>query len=162
MLTVGLLLNTAAVSAQSAPLNACDLNADGAVNVADTVTGVNMILGPPSGCTANIIGANVCNVVMLQRVVNAALGSACVTGLAHSVDLTWVASTSADVAGYLVHRGNVLGSYTPITPTRVTGLTYTDSTVQAGQTYYYVVTAVDSSNNASTYSNVATAIVPYP
>jgi fibronectin type 3 domain-containing protein len=40
--------------------------------------------------------------------------------------------------------------------------TYIDTTVQAGQTYYYVVTAVDSSNVESAYSNQASATIPTP
>jgi fibronectin type 3 domain-containing protein len=42
----------------------------------------------------------------------------------------------------------------------VTQTAYTDTTVQAGQTYYYVTTAVDSSGNESTYSNEVQAVVP--
>jgi fibronectin type 3 domain-containing protein len=37
---------------------------------------------------------------------------------------------------------------------------YTDTTVQTGRTYYYVVTAVSSSNQESGYSSEVTAIVP--
>ena len=43
-------------------------------------------------CTANIMGAGVCNIVVVQRVVNAALGQSSVTGSGHSASLTWVAS----------------------------------------------------------------------
>jgi fibronectin type 3 domain-containing protein len=39
---------------------------------------------------------------------------------------------------------------------------YTDSSVQAGSTYYYVITAVDSSGNESAFSNQAQAVVPTP
>jgi TolB protein len=42
----------------------------------------------------------------------------------------------------------------------VAGTQYTDTMVQSGQTYYYVVTAVDSSNTESTYSNQAPATIP--
>jgi len=42
----------------------------------------------------------------------------------------------------------------------VSGLTYDDTTVQSETTYYYVVTAVDSSGNESTDSNQATAVIP--
>lgn len=164
-LTVGLFLYSASASAQSVPLNACDLNKDGFVTKADVDLAVNMSLGPASGCTANIIGPGICNVVVVQRVINAvnAVNQACVTGNPHSVTLNWVASTSTNVVGYKVYRGTVAGGpYTPLTTTPVVGVTYIDSTVQAGQTYYYAVTAVDSSNNASVYSNEATAVVPYP
>lgn len=161
--TLGLFLYTASVSAQTVPLNACDLNSDGAVNKADADLAVSMVLGPASGCTANIIGPGICNIVIVQRVINAVLTGSCVTGSAHSVSLTWVASTSTNVVGYNVYRGAAPGGpYTLLTSTRVAGLAYTDIAVQAGETYYYVVTAVDSSNNASVYSTEAMAVVPYP
>ena len=78
----------------------------------------------------------------------------------HSVLLTWTASTSSDVVSYNVYRGTSPGSYSKIAS--VSGTTYTDTTVQSGQniTYYYAVTAVDSSGDESTYSNQATATVP--
>jgi fibronectin type 3 domain-containing protein len=37
---------------------------------------------------------------------------------------------------------------------------FTDNNIASGQTYYYVVTEIDSSGNQSTYSNQATAVVP--
>jgi fibronectin type 3 domain-containing protein len=37
---------------------------------------------------------------------------------------------------------------------------YTDSAVQNGQTYYYVVTAVDSAGVESAYSNQTQASIP--
>jgi fibronectin type 3 domain-containing protein len=65
------------------------------------------------------------------------------------------------VSGYNVYRSTVSGnSYTKINSSLVTGLTFTDSTVQNGTTYYYVTTAVDSSGNESVYSNVASATIP--
>jgi fibronectin type 3 domain-containing protein len=39
-------------------------------------------------------------------------------------------------------------------------VSYTDSTVVNGLTYYYVTTAVDSSGTESVYSNPAPAIIP--
>jgi fibronectin type 3 domain-containing protein len=39
---------------------------------------------------------------------------------------------------------------------------YTDTSVSAGQTYYYVVTAVDANGLESGYSNQATVTVPTP
>ena len=79
----------------------------------------------------------------------------------HSVLLTWTASTSSDVVSYNVYRGTSPGSYSKIASS-VGGTPYTDTTVQSGQniTYYYAVTAVDSSGDESTYSNQATATVP--
>jgi Abnormal spindle-like microcephaly-assoc'd, ASPM-SPD-2-Hydin len=78
----------------------------------------------------------------------------------HSVSLTWNASTS-QVIGYYIYRSTTPGSYgAPLNGTPQSGLTYTDSTVSNGTTYFYVVTAVDSHSQQSAYSNEATAIIP--
>lgn len=83
-----------------------------------------------------------------------------VTPTAYSVALTWNASTST-VVGYYVYRSTTSGiGYAKITGASVPNLTYTDSTVQNGTTYYYVTTAVDSSGTESLYSNEAQAIIP--
>jgi hypothetical protein len=51
-------------------------------------------------------------------------------GGAHSVSLSWTASTST-VAGYNVYRSKVAGGpYTKINPAEVAGLAFTDSAVQ--------------------------------
>jgi len=42
----------------------------------------------------------------------------------------------------------------------VGGLSYLDSSVQNGLTYYYVTTAVDSSGIESVYSNEVSAKIP--
>ncbi len=80
----------------------------------------------------------------------------------HSVSLSWAASTST-VVGYNVYRGTQTGGpYVAMNGTPDAGTTYSDSSVQAGQTYYYVVTAVDGSGSESVYSNQAQAVVPTP
>lgn len=80
----------------------------------------------------------------------------------HSVDLSWAASTSV-VVGYNVYRGALSGGpYTIINPTLEATTSYTDASVQAGQTYYYVVAAVDSSGNQSNFSNQVQAVIPTP
>ncbi len=71
----------------------------------------------------------------------------------HSVSLTW-AENSGSVAGYNVYQSAASdGTYTKINSSLDSSESYTDSTVQAGQTYYYVVTSVDPSGNESSYSN---------
>jgi hypothetical protein len=83
-----------------------------------------------------------------------------VQATAHSATLTWTASTST-VSGYNVYRSTTSGSgYAKINSGLVPAVTYDDTTVQNGTTYYYVVTAVDSSGNESTDSNQATAVIP--
>ncbi len=83
-----------------------------------------------------------------------------VSPVQHSVALTWNASTST-VSGYNVYRSTVSGSgYTKINSSLVAVLTYSDSTVQSGTTYFYVTTAVDSSGNESVHSNEVSAVIP--
>jgi hypothetical protein len=80
----------------------------------------------------------------------------------HSVSLGWAASTST-VAGYHVYRGSQSGGpYVAINSGLDASTSYTDNSVLAGQTYYYVVTAVDGSGNESVYSNQAQAVIPTP
>jgi len=37
---------------------------------------------------------------------------------------------------------------------------FTDTTVTSGQTYYYVVTEIDTSGDQSIYSDQASAVIP--
>jgi len=145
--------------------SACDLSQDGPVNVVDVQLAVNMALGLIP-CTANINGSGVCNVVTVQRVINASLGQPCLTGTGPSprtVTLTWTASTSSGVSGYNVYRGTASGGpYTKVNSALIVGASYLDTTVQAGQTYYYVATALDGSSNESAYSNQTQAVIPSP
>jgi hypothetical protein len=141
--------------------NACDLNGDGTVNVLDGQLAVNMI--GSEQCTANIAGAGVCNSEVVSRVLAAALGGRCVTGIPHTVSLNWKASSTANVAGYNVYRGTASGGpFTKINSSLVLTTSYTDADVEVGETYYYVATAVDSKNSESIYSNVASATIPSP
>ena len=78
----------------------------------------------------------------------------------HSVELSWAASTSAGIVGYIVYRATEAGSYGKLDSALVTGLKFTDATVAAGTTYKYVVTAVDTLGLESTYSEPITAAVP--
>jgi hypothetical protein len=80
----------------------------------------------------------------------------------HSVAVNWTASTST-VAGYNVYRGTLSGGpYSKINATLITGLTYTDNTVSAGATYYYVITAVAADGTESSFSNQVQAVIPTP
>ena len=89
-----------------------------------------------------------------------ALSGTGVQVVSHSATLTWTASTST-VVGYDVYRGTVSGGpYTLLNSSRVAATQYVDSTVSAGQTYYYVVTAVASGAVQSAYSNEVSAAIP--
>lgn len=149
------------------PSSACDLNSDQTVNGADVQLAIDMSLNRVSPCTANIAGAGVCNVVVVQRVINAVNDGqqTCLVGTSpvpHSVTLNWIASTSPNVVGYNIYRGTTRGGPYSLLTAQVTGTTYKDTAVQAGQTFYYVATAVDSNSMESVYSNEATAVIPTP
>lgn len=80
----------------------------------------------------------------------------------HNVSLTWDPSTST-VNGYNVYRGGTSGGpYTKINTALDATVSYVDSTVQSGKTYYYVTTAVDAAGKESGYSNQVQAVIPFP
>ena len=121
----------------------CDLNNDGAVDTADVQAAVNMTFGT-APCTASIAGPNSCTALMVQRVINASMGQACLVSTGpHVVALNWTASTSAGVTGYQISRGlSATGPFTLIGTVSGSTTSYTDLNVLSGQTYYYVVAAV--------------------
>jgi fibronectin type 3 domain-containing protein len=91
-----------------------------------------------------------------------ALQGAAVAPVSHSATLSWAASTSS-VSGYNVYRSGVSGGpYTLLNSSLVPSLTYTDSTVQAGQTYYFMVTSVSSTGVESSGSNEVSSTIPTP
>jgi len=78
----------------------------------------------------------------------------------YSVSLSWT-SGSSSAAGFNVYRGSQsAGPFTKVNSSLLSTTTYTDTTVASGQTYYYAATDVDASGNESTYSNVASAVIP--
>jgi fibronectin type 3 domain-containing protein len=79
--------------------------------------------------------------------------------VSHSVTLNWTASTSSNIVGYNVYRGGIPGG--PYAQMGfVSGTFYVDTNVFPGQTYVYVVTAVDASGNESSYSTEVTVMIP--
>ena len=90
-----------------------------------------------------------------------AIAATGVASTGHSVSLGWAASTSPNISGYNVYRATgTTGTYSKLTSTPLTGLKYTDASVVNGETYMYVVTAVNSSGVESPHSTPATAVIP--
>jgi len=114
--------------------------------------------------TPNKAGATTANITVTGS--SGTLGSLPLTGtglatLAHSVDITWTISSSPGVVSYSVYRSTVSGGpYAKVGS--ATGTVFTDATVKSGVTYFYVVTAVDSSGNESVVSGEVTAAIPVP
>ncbi len=78
---------------------------------------------------------------------------------ANSVNLAWNASPSADVGGYYVYLGVESGNYTnKLDVGQVTSATI--SNLVDGLTYYFAVTAYNSSGLESDYSNEMSYTVP--
>jgi hypothetical protein len=85
-----------------------------------------------------------------------------VTPLQHSASLSWTDGSSG-ITGYNVYRGAVSGGpYSKINSALEPSAAYSDNSVLAGQTYYYVATAVDGSGVESSPSNEAQAVIPSP
>jgi hypothetical protein len=88
-------------------------------------------------------------------------GDAAPNGLANglAIDLSWEPGTDLDLAGYMVYRqevtssGAAVGASSRLTPSPVASPAFRDTTVQAGRTYAYRVTAVDAHGNESAPSS---------
>lgn len=107
----------------------------------------------PASAAISVNGANISSINF---------SASATTSTSHYVSLSWAASTST-VSGYNVYRKTGSGgTYAKINSSVVGSTSYTDKTVGAGTTYYYAVTAVSSSGAESSYSNIATAVIPSP
>jgi Abnormal spindle-like microcephaly-assoc'd, ASPM-SPD-2-Hydin/Protein of unknown function (DUF1573) len=147
------------VSATGAGFTASGVAAGQMIGAGQTAT-LSVTFSPASATTAPgtvTVTSNATN-----SPINISLSGTGTQATAHSVSLSWTASTST-VVGYNVYRSTISGGpYTLITSSPVPGETYTDTSVQAGVTYFYVVTAVDSNGNESAFSNEAPVTVPTP
>jgi len=80
------------------------------------------------------------------------------------ITIGWEKAQDADgnpVSGYNLYRSTTPGNgYTKVDTALITGTAYHDTGVQAGMTYYYVVTSVDSDGDESVYSHeISDAII---
>jgi hypothetical protein len=80
------------------------------------------------------------------------------TGGDGQVSLDWANNTEADLAGYNVYRSTTSGSgYVKVNGALVTQSAFTNTGLTNGTQYFFVVRAVDTSNNESGNSNQASA-----
>ena len=83
--------------------------------------------------------------------------------LAGSATISWNANTESDLAGYKIYYGTASRTGTDPKTCGLCGYstslnvgnvrTYTFSSLTNGQTYYFSVTAYDTSNNESSFSS---------
>jgi hypothetical protein len=152
-----------------AQTSACSVSTGGATpTAADVTAAINMALGTQT-CVAQVEGKNVCTVITVQRVFNAFNGLPCLTYNTHAAIMSWTASTTPGVTTYNVYRAAAsTGPWTQIRSAlsatascNVSGAcAWFDLSVQASQTYYYVVTAVASGVESAHSSPPIQATIP--
>lgn len=99
-----------------------------------------------------------------KPLISVGLSGTGLAALAHSVDISWAASTSTPLQGYNVYRSTVSGGpYSKLSATlSPTTLVYTDTTPVSGKQYFYVVTALNSSGAESAASSEVAVAIPVP
>jgi parallel beta-helix repeat protein len=134
------------LGAASGAVNACDINADGLVNVIDIQQAINQALGISACTTGDVSKDGQCNVVDVQRIINAALGNGCKVGAGAS----WYVSPSGSDSNpctlaspcrqitqalTLVHAGDTIfvvdGTYNAFTVDSLNGTSTNPITIQA-------------------------------
>jgi hypothetical protein len=114
--------------------------------------------------TAGTVNGNLALVSNGTTLLSVPLSGTGLAPLAHSVDITWAASTSTPLQGYNVYRSTVSGGpYTKLSPTlSPTTLLFTDTTPLSGKQYFYVVTALNTSGAESSASSEVAVTIPVP
>jgi len=80
------------------------------------------------------------------------------TGGNLKIDLSWSANSETDLAGYKVYRRDVAGGATTrLTDFPIASTSYSDASLSAGTSYFYLVSAVDLSANESPLSSEVSA-----
>lgn len=130
--------------------------------------GSNVTLGPNQSVTVTITfnpkGAGLQNGTLTvasngPSVSIPLAGTATLAG-AHTVNVTWTASTSP-VSGYFVYRRTgTNGSFARLESTLDSGTSFTDSNVADGATYFYFVTAVAADNTESQPTSLVSVTIP--
>jgi hypothetical protein len=171
-ITMGTTQNqTGTLSATSGPVIVSSLGVSGSQFL---VSGIAFPVTIPAGSsvpfqvafTPTVAGTSTANITLTSNASNSpSVESLTGSGTApqHSVGLGWNTSTSSGVTGYNIYRASAsAGPFTRLNSTLDATPFDTDSTVKAGQTYYYVVTAVSSTGTESTYSNEVQVAIPTP
>ncbi|MGS2720844.1 endonuclease [Paraglaciecola aestuariivivens] len=80
------------------------------------------------------------------------------TGETAQISLNWSANTESDLQGYNLYRSETSGgNYTKVNSSVINTNSFVDSGLTANTSYYYVVAAIDTSNNESGFSAQASA-----
>jgi hypothetical protein len=118
----------------------------------------NAIFAPPTSGNLSGSATVISNATDSSLVI--ALSGTGAAPLVHFVSLNWAASTSTVVGYNLYSSSQSGGPYNRMNSSPTASLTYFDTDVVSGDTYYFVATAVDSEGTESVYSNQAVALIP--
>lgn len=129
-------------------------------------TGTSGTTGSTSTSTSNTTGnSNVANGAAPTANPSSSIAkptspNAVYTLASKAVVITWKASTTASVGGYNIYRSTTAGSgYTKIADTASSVLTFNDTSLKAGTTYYYVIRTYKGTLE-SVSSDEVSALVP--
>jgi hypothetical protein len=140
-----------------------DFTTGGGVSGAALAAGQSATLGvsfDPQTATAHSGTVNISSNATNSPVTIVVTGTG-VSGTSHSVTLSWGASSSSGIVGYYVYRSTTSGSgFARLVTSPLSGLKYTDGSVQSGKTYYYEATAVNSAGQESAPTPAAMAAIP--
>lgn len=132
---------------------------NGATLAAGQTATLDVIFNPTTAA-AHSGSVNISSNATNSPVTVAVIGTG-VAGITHSVLLSWGASSSSGIAGYYLYRSTTTGSgFARLVASPLSGLKYTDGSVQPGRTYYYQVTAVSSAGVESPRTPEVTAVIP--
>jgi hypothetical protein len=162
---------TGTLSATSAPVTVSSLGVSGSQF---SVSGISFPVTIAAGSsvsfqvafTPQVSGSSSANATFTSNATNSpTVESLTGSGTApqHSVSLGWNTSSSSGVSGYNIYRAPAsTGPFTRVNSVLDATPYDTDSTVQAGLTYYYAVTAVSTTGSESGYSNQVQVTIPTP
>ena len=92
---------------------------------------------------------------------NEPTGSAPAAIVTASASFQWDPNTETDLAGYKIYQGTASGQYgLPIATLAANSTSYEATGLQNGGTYYFVVTAFDTSGNEGSLSDELTIPIP--
>jgi Abnormal spindle-like microcephaly-assoc'd, ASPM-SPD-2-Hydin len=153
----------ASVTVSSANLSSAEFSLTGmsfpATIVAGQSTPITLTFSPQTSGSASAVLAVVSNA---SNATTQTMNGVGVAPTQHSVSLSWTDSDSG-IVDYNIYRGSVSGGpYAQLNSGSESTAAYSDNSVVAGQTYYYVTTAVDGKGVESRYSNEAEAVIPTP
>jgi hypothetical protein len=125
--------------------------------VSSTTTSLNLTGTPTTAATSSFtVKVTDCHGGISQRAYKVVVQATA----NHVVDLSWKASTSANVAGYNVYRSSDAATWTKINASTIASTLYSDSTVANGSTYYYAATTVDIYGHESSKTAAVKVIIP--